>query len=95
MPDFTFSSKFSPATKLHLSQMSDSDKESVVEIMMRTRSRLTDDQKTDLNSMGVELRTEAGDILTASVKTVSLPILADLDFVISIEIATNLFPDSR
>ena len=88
------SAKFSPETKRRLSTLPARVNPSV-EVIIRVSCSLGQDQRTQLTSIGTQIRTVAGDVVTASLSLRQIPQLAELDFVSYIELASPLYPESE
>jgi hypothetical protein len=66
-----------------------------VGILLRGKSKFSDVELDALRADGAEIRTVAGDVLSASVALGSLPELARHDFVVSVQISQPLRPEER
>lgn len=84
------SSKLSPATKLLMTQAKES---SQVDAILRCAGSLTDSQRGELEAAGARIRSTASDVLTAEIPVASLDRIADLDFVLYIDISRPLYPE--
>lgn len=71
-----------------------STKTEQVSILLRTNGTLTDEQRTQLETLGAEVRTVAGDIVTATVVLEQVLVISELDFVGYIELSQPLRPES-
>ncbi len=87
------SSKLAPTLRLRLSQLS-SEANPQINILLRTTSVLTAEQRSQLEANGANVRTVAGDIVTASIPLRQTLALAELDFVRYIELSGPLYPES-
>lgn len=65
-----------------------------VNILLRTNGTLTDAQRTQLETLGAEVRTVAGDIVTAAIDLQQITAISELDFVSYIELSQPLRPES-
>jgi hypothetical protein len=65
-----------------------------VNILLRTNGTPTDAQRTQLETLGAEIRTVAGDIVTAAIDLQQIIALSELDFVSYIELSQPLRPES-
>lgn len=65
-----------------------------VNILLRTHGTLTDAQRTQLETLGAEIRTVAGDIVTAAIDLQQVTAISELDFVRYIELSQPLRPES-
>jgi hypothetical protein len=66
-----------------------------VDFMLATVGRLSPEQKDQLGELGCELRTVAGDVVTASAALTLLPKLVSLDFVRYLELPSQMHLESR
>ncbi|NUT48170.1 MAG: hypothetical protein HOV94_12800 [Saccharothrix sp.] len=73
----------------------DADAESEVSVLVRGREAFSDPQLAALRDEGAEVRTVAGDVLTASIKVASLPALVDHDFVAQVQVSQQLRYDDE
>ncbi|MBF2050959.1 MAG: hypothetical protein EDM05_58100 [Leptolyngbya sp. IPPAS B-1204] len=85
-------SKLAPTLRLRLSQLSP-EANPQVNILLRTTSALTTEQRSQLEANGANVRTVAGDIVTASIPLRQTLALAELDFVRYIELSGPLYPE--
>jgi hypothetical protein len=65
----------------------------VVGLLLRGREHFTDSQLQVLRADGAEVRTVAGDVLTASATLAALPALARHDFVVAVQLSQPLRPE--
>ncbi|QYO62921.1 hypothetical protein [Leptolyngbya sp. 7M] len=86
-------SKLAPTLRLRLSQLSP-EANPQVNILLRTTSALTAEQRSQLEANGANVRTVAGDIVTASLPLRQTLALAELDFVRYVELSGPLYPES-
>lgn len=91
MPEYT--TKFSPATKQHLSALSTTDS-SELSVIVRIAGSVSSERSSQIEAIDAEVRTIAGDVVTIVIPVKSLPKLAALDYVIYIELAGPLYPES-
>ncbi len=89
-----YSSKLSPKTKQQLSELPPKDNP-LVTVLIRISGSLESQGQSQLEAIGGEIRTVAGDILTARIHLRELLQLAKLDFVSFIEISSPLYPESK
>ena len=90
MPEY--SSKFSPRVKLFLSELN-AEENPIVAIFVRTGRILEPDDISQLEVIGAKMRTMAGDVVTLSIPSEKLHVLAKKDFVKYIEITGPLHPE--
>ena len=88
MPDPP-SAKLSPQALQLLSDRSGSDEGRRVDLLIRVSQDVGARER--LEGSGASVRTEAGDVFTASAPLSALEALAELDAVVAIEVATPLF----
>lgn len=94
MPDPP-SAKLSPQALQLLSERSGSDDEGrPVDLLIRVSQEAGAGARERLEDSGASVRTEAGDVFTASAPLSALRSLAGLDAVVAIEVATPLFGES-
>jgi hypothetical protein len=72
----------------------DEDAETEVSILVRGRDAFSGPQLAALRDEGAEVRTVAGDVLTASIRAASLPALVDHDFVAQVQVSQQLRYDA-
>ncbi|MBB5802000.1 hypothetical protein F4560_001768 [Saccharothrix ecbatanensis] len=72
----------------------DADVETEVAIFVRGRSAFSGTQLAALRDEGADVRTVAGDVLTATVKLASLPTLVEHDFVTQVQVSQALEYDA-
>ena len=89
-----YSSKLSPELKLFLSKLKD-EEDPQVKILMSINKDLGPDQKSEIEIMGAEIRTVAGDIVTLVLPARVLFTLAKHDFVRSIELTRPLYGEEE
>jgi hypothetical protein len=68
--------------------------ESEVSVLLRGRGGFVESQLAALRADGAEIRTVAGDVLTATVPTAALPDLARHEFVVAVQLSQALHPDA-
>jgi hypothetical protein len=68
--------------------------ESEVSVLLRGRGGFVESQLAALRADGAEIRTVAGDVLTATVPTAALPDLARHEFVVEVQLSQALHPDA-
>lgn len=88
MPDLTKLS--APARQL----LSCDDLPASVGMMLRLRSEPSDAELDRLDALGVQVRSIAGDVLTADGDPALLPQLTDEEFVVSVEASAPLYMES-
>jgi hypothetical protein len=94
MPD-TPSAKLSPqAARLLSEQPADVEEDRQVDLLIRVNRDAAVGARERLEGSGASVRTEAGDVVTASAPISTLPALAELDEVVAIEVATPLYGES-
>ena len=87
-----YSSKFSPRVKLFLSELNAEEDPSVA-IFVRTGKNLEPEDISQLEVIGAEIRTIAGNIVTLSIPSEKLHVLANKDFIKYIELTSQLHPE--
>jgi len=87
-----YSSRFGPRVKLYLSEFKD-DENPFVSVIMRTINGLSQEQILQLEVIGAEIRTRAGDVVTLLLPARSLPVLVQKDFVRYIELTRPLYQE--
>jgi hypothetical protein len=88
------SAKLGPEAKL-LIQSRQAGAEERVDVLLRLREEPTPETRRRLEESGVQLRTIAGDIVTASLASDSLEQVADLEDVLHLELSTPLFREEQ
>ena len=73
----------------------DADAETEVSVLVRGQDAFSEPQLAALRDEGAEVRTVAGDVLTASIKVASLPALVDHDFVAQVQVSQQLRYDAE
>ncbi len=86
--------KLDPHAREFLQNRGSGGTEPMVQVLVRTRAPLTDSQAHGLAARHIDVGTVAGDVVTASVTPSSLETLADMDFVIAVELAGPLRPEA-
>jgi hypothetical protein len=89
---FEHSSRFGPRLKLFLSELRD-DENPHVGIIIRTKMSLESEMLSQLDSLGAEIRTVAGNIVTLLLPARNLPKLAQEEYVVYIELTRPLYPE--
>lgn len=90
----SYSPKFGSNIRLCLSQLAP-DENPVVNVLLNTTETLTSEQRTRLKISGVQVRTVAGDVISASLPIRQLSELVKLDFVTYIELSRPLHPEAN
>lgn len=85
-----YSSKLSPEIKRYLSDLK-AGENPVISIIIRTGKEFKKEQITQLEVIGAEIRTTAGNIVTLTLPARELSTLAAKDFVTYVEITRPLF----
>ena len=87
--------KLDAPSRYLLAQVADPDIETDerVGVLLRGRGAFTDSQLDALRADGAEVRTVAGDVLSASVAPASLPAVAEHDFVTQLQLSQPLRPE--
>jgi len=80
------SKKLGPNVKLRLSQLSAAENP-VVNILLRCHSQLETEQQLQLEKLGTQIHTIAGDVITATISVRQIPNLAQLSLVVYIELS--------
>ena len=90
------SDKLDAPSRHALSKMRDetSELDSEVSLLLRGREPFTESQLAVLRGDGAEIRTVAGDVLSATVPTAAIPQLARHDFVVAVQLSQTLHPDA-
>lgn len=65
-----------------------------VSVLLRGRGEFGESQLAALRADGAEIRTVAGDVLTATVPTAAIPDLAGHEFVVAVQLSQPLHPDA-
>ena len=86
------SSKISPRVKLFLSKLN-AEENPIIAIFVRTGKILEPEDISQLEIIGAEIRTIAGNIVTLSIPLGKLHMLANKDFVKYIELTGPLHPE--
>jgi hypothetical protein len=68
--------------------------DSEVSMLLRGRGNFDESQLAALRADGAEIRTVAGDVLTATVPTAAIPDLARHEFVVAVQLSQALHPDA-
>jgi hypothetical protein len=87
------SKKLSPETKQKLSELSAAEEQQLVSVLMQINGSLGPERRSRLEAVGTEVRTVAGDIVSATVPASEIRQLAELDFVRSLEVSRALYPE--
>lgn len=86
--------KFSPETKQKLSELS-AEEQPLVSVLVQISGGLGPERRSRLEAVGTEVRTVAGDVITATLPSSEIRQLAELDFVRYIEMSRPLYPESE
>jgi hypothetical protein len=87
-----YSKKVSPETKQKLSELS-AEEPQPISVLVQINGHLGPERRSRLEAVGTEVRTVAGDVVTATVPSSEIRQLAELDFVRSIEVSRALYPE--
>jgi hypothetical protein len=87
-----YSAKFSPETKQKLSELS-SEEQPLVSVLVQISGGLGPERRSQLEEVGTEVRTVAGDVITATLPSSEIHHLAELDFVRFVEMSRPLYPE--
>ena len=68
----------------------DPDEARQLNVLIATVGTISDDQRMQLEQLGCDVRTVAGDVITASLPASSLASLGEMDFVRYVELARPL-----
>lgn len=90
----SYSNKLSPETKRKLSELS-AEEPQLVSVLVQIVGRLGPERRSQLEAVGAEVRTVAGDVVTATVPVGEIRQVAELDFVRSLEVSRPLYPESE
>lgn len=91
---YEISRKYSPAMKQHISTLS-IEENPQIRVMIRVKNSLVPEHKSQLETIGAEVRTIAGDVVTIVLPLRSLPDMASLEFVSYIELSGPLFSEGE
>lgn len=72
----------------------EAEQEPEVSVLLRGRGNFTEPQLAALRADGAEIRTVAGDVLTATVPTAAIPDMARHEFVVAVQLSQPLHPDA-
>ena len=86
-----FPASLGPQAKRLVSASSESDQR--VSVMLRCRADLTPEQRDELAAMGIDLRSAAGDVVTAFAAVRALVELAERDYIEYVEVSRPLYPE--
>jgi pentose-5-phosphate-3-epimerase len=89
-----YSKKLSPETKRKLSELSSEDPQ-LVSVLVQIDGSLGPERRSQLEAVGTEVRTVAGDIVTATVPSSEIRQVAELNFVRSLEVSRPLYPETE
>jgi hypothetical protein len=89
-----YSSKLSPGTKRHLAELKPEENPEVA-VMLRVRDGLTPDRQSQIEALGGKVVSLIGDVVTANIPSRALLKLAELDFIVYVEISRPLRPMSE
>lgn len=93
-PPGGMSDKLSPqARRLMAERAADEGAAGPVDLLIRTTDLAEGEARARLEAIGVRVRTVAGDVCSASADVAVLGRLAQLDHVVSIEVAGDLWPE--
>jgi hypothetical protein len=90
----SYSNKLSPETKRKLSELSAKEPQ-LVSVLVQIDGRLGPERRSQLEAVGAEVRTVAGDVVTATVPVGGIGQVAEQDFVRSLEVSRPLYPESE
>jgi len=88
-----YSKKLSPETKQKLSKLSAAEEQQLVSVLMQINGSLGPERRSRLEAVGTQVRTVAGDVITATVPSSEIRQLAELDFVRAVEVSRPLYPE--
>ena len=94
MNEKALSRKFGPKVKQIITTVSPGEKRPV-KILIRISGDLDMQWQLQLQALGCQVRTVAGDIVTAEVPEGALLQIGELDFISYLEIAQPLFPEAK
>jgi pentose-5-phosphate-3-epimerase len=89
-----YSKKLSPETKRKLSELS-AEEPQLVSVLVQIDGSLGPERRSQLEAVGTEVRTVAGDVVTATVPSSEIRQVAELNFVRSLEVSRALYPESE
>ena len=89
-----YSKKLSPETKRKLSELS-AEEPQLVSVLVQISGGLGPERRSKLEEVGTEVRTVAGDVITATLPSSEIHHLAELDFVRFVEMSRALYPESE
>jgi len=89
-----YSKKLSPETKRKLSELS-AEEPQPVSVLVQIDGSLGPERRSQLEAVGTEVRTVAGDVVTATVPSSEIRQVAELNFVRSLEVSRALYPESE
>ncbi len=88
------SDKFSPELTIYLLDLPQQDNPDL-SVLFRVKDELTTEGRSKIEALGCEIRTVAGDIVTANLPSRALLQLASLDFVTYIQRSRPLHPEPK
>jgi len=94
MDERVFLRKFGPEAKQIITTVSPGEKKPV-KILIRISGDLDTRQQMQLQELGCQIRTTAGNVVTAEVPEGALLQVGELDFISYLEIAQPLFPEAK
>ena len=89
-----YAAKLSSDTKQFLSELPTGENPPV-SVILRISGSLEGERRARLEATGAQIRTVAGDIVTATVPSRSLRHLVELDFVTFVEVSRPLYPETQ
>jgi hypothetical protein len=88
------SDKLSPELTIYLVDLPQEDNP-VLPVLFRVKDELTTARRSKIEALGCEIRSVAGDIVTANIPSRSLLQLAALDFIAYIQRSRPLYPEPK
>jgi hypothetical protein len=85
--------KLGPLLKLRLSE-EDPDSLDRLNLLVQVTASLTNERVEQMNEIGSEIRTTAGDVLTLTLPINQVGALAEFDFVVYMELSSPLSPEN-
>jgi hypothetical protein len=86
--------KFDPFLKQKVSDLIKNDDESKITVLGKSKNEISDEMKKKIELTGVSIQTVAGEIFTAVGTAKEIINLAELDFIVIIELSQNREPKS-
>ena len=88
-----YGKKLGPSLKLNLLTAKEEADDAQLSLLVQLSERPAEPKRRELEALGAEIRTEAGDVLTLSLPSQALAALAELDYIVYLELSRSLSPE--